>query len=319
MICPNCSATVESGEDHCLSCGIVISKWKVRESQRMVQELRKNRPKKGGRSGGGLSTLVNVKLLAALAVFGYILSWWPKVMVTAPLPVEPGSYENKLHHFAMVPPAGWLRYDPSGWKELIEVRRLPTTANDFLGLAPKGPLLDGWLNPASSDRFLPVFQVQAVSNALDLWYERSPGVPLFAAGASFMGFLRDVVETTRGLRRVDRLGAVQLEGTANLVVDTTRREAIETDRFAKGGRFKEVPVRWFQVMLPGNERTYLLTGFSMEGSWEENRAAFLAAVDTFRVLDERPPPYGPLVTAVVRVGMVMLIMISGVFVLSARR
>lgn len=321
MMCPNCAAEIVDKTVICPSCGVFPEKFEKRNEERERQE-RINRLVGDGPVVVApipwWKRLVRVRLVVALAFLAWTLWLWPKVMVTAPLPLIEGSHENKTQHFALMAPRGWVRYRPDDFQQQLSAHRVPSRAYDLIGLVPKGSLADGWVLGDTSDLFPPVFQVQVVRGLLDLWVEKNPNVTLFAMNTSLLALLRGVEQDGRQVRRVDRLGAVEVRGRGKLVVDVAAGERLVADPFAKGGRYREVPVSWIHVLVPGQERTYVLTGFAMQETWSEHAPAFEGAVNSFRVLGERPPAYGPLLTAFVRVGMVLLIMLAGVNVLRSR-
>ena len=317
MDCPKCGHVQADGPAECAKCGLIFARWVERRSTGPVRP----RPSPPLDEPEGAKASPLALLLGCTTVLFLALACW-HLWFGGGLPMDRDAYRDSGAGFALVIPAGWTLVTPANAGAVLAqvAGRYPEAVDQAL---------EGGRTVAAL--FLP-----HEPGALGPWgtVMLSDGVPptlrdedraLLAAEAygalakRFTGYRPGEAAVVP----VDRLAALRVTGADE--VKYLRSPSQEVYGELPGGRryplgrtediwatFDRSLEHW---LVPGSDRSFLLTFGCPEESAALHAPAFAAVVDSFRV-HKRPPRYGPILTPALRALATVLLAAAMIYTLT---
>jgi hypothetical protein len=211
--------------------------------------------------------------------------------------VEPGSYRDDKNQFAIHAPEGWVTLNRENYDAIVRQYASQLPAKISQTIAGKGlAVLIVRLGLAGA--FSPSLNVVVVDSEPPAINEKSKqkAARVIAEGfaTQFAGYKQESVK----IIEVDSIRSLEIISTASLSIPSFSQEL---------GTI--VALRSRQVLVPGKNRSYILTFTAKKDVSEDSEADFLGALDSFRVF-KRPPRFGPVLNSGLIVGL-----LAGLFLL----
>ena len=269
-------------------------------------------------SGPSIPALIGATIGAILLAAALWWLWTPEG-----LPVPENSYVNEKHHFAIMPPAGWVALSPENYQEMLKQlgSRLPKSLQD--GLSSRR-IEVGFVKLLDEPNFSPSINVVVMQTEIPELDEKQ-----LAEGAEVLtGEFRKVMDSYKleksELIIVDELTSAQFssKGTLKLKV-AEARGSIKESIPGWPTYTEESPAQWAsfdlkisQTLVPGKKRGYIITCTSDTKTNQEYKRSFDDTIDSFRVL-ERPSRFGPILMGGIQGGLLASLVYLLYFVVTA--
>lgn len=301
MICPNCNFEQSDELNNCLRCHIYFAKWQTsslgsEDDEQPIGTTVFERRRKGSRLRN-IRHMISLKRIGAVAILAVLLGYFYLVPVGKGLPIPAEAYRDYPQDFAFIPRDGWSiisntdyqRYFFRLGENLRQAMLAPVQPGQvYLGLT-RTSYYRGKIPPAFhiavADGPIPHLQDDDLAPAYRLLQEQM--MPLVK------NYQIKTVETIK----VDNLDA--LKSIASFEI-TSSGLATEDTMIKINGRWRinpraqelshmtqQLSLQWLQVVIPGAEHHYVLTGMADVRDFPYYLSAFDEMVKSFRLL-KRP-------------------------------
>lgn len=315
MDCPKCGHVQADGPAECAKCGLIFARWVERRSTGPVRPLSRPSPPPDEPEGARASPLA--LLLGATAILFLSLAVW-HLWFGGGLPMDREAYRDIGSGFALVVPSGWTLVTPANAGAVLA--GAPDRYPEAIDRALEGGRTVAALFHPNAPGALGPWATIVVADAVPPPLRDEDRATL--AAEAFAALSAKYAEYRPGeaaVLPVDRLAALRVTGTDE--VRFLKSPSQEVYGELPGGRrfplghtediwadFDRSLEHW---LVPGLDRSFLLTFGCPEESLPLHSAAFASLVDSFRVL-KRPLQYGPILTRALR-GLSTVLLAAALF------